>query len=579
MKLMEALRLARAPADAEPFPVFLACGFTPLHLTSFLAAHLRRLHPRLAPAVSVGLYGDVPGSLIRIGEQQPAAAAVLLEWADLDPRLGRRSAAGVALADLPDVVAGVQERAELLLARLGAAAERVPIALCPPTLPLPTVSATAGWQAHGFELRMQAELAGLLATAAEMPNVRVLASRRLDRVSPPGARLDPRSEFLSDFPYRLEHASALAEQLAALLAPPPPLKGLITDLDDTLWRGLLGEVGVAGVHWNLDGHSQVHALYQQLLRRLSEAGVLLAVASKNDGELVRVALSREDLIVSEAHFFPVEAHWSPKSESVARILRAWNIGADAVVFVDDSPLELAEVGEAFPDLPCLRFPTDDEGAALELMEQLQDRFGKSAVRAEDALRAVSLRADQEFRRASGPSPSDGGDGTDTFLSRAEAHVVLEFSTDPTDGRALELVNKTNQFNLNGRRYTEGAWRDELTKVGSFLLTVTYQDRFGPLGKIAVLTGRCDGPEVRVTSWVMSCRAFARRIEHRCVEALFRRFATDQLVLEYAATPRNGPLQEFLTPYLGDATASECVVLRRDDFDRHCPPLFHQVEVR
>ena len=144
--------------------------------------------------------------------------------------------------------------------------------------------------------------------------------------------------------------------LADLIQPRPAKKGLITDLDDTLWRGLLGEEGVAGISWDLDRHSHIHALYQQTLRALAESGVLIAVASKNDPALVTEALARRDLLLPKDCLFPIEVNWKAKSQSVYRILEAWNINADAVVFVDDSPIELAEVQSLFPAIKCLRFP-------------------------------------------------------------------------------------------------------------------------------------------------------------------------------------------------------------------------------
>ena len=116
----------------------------------------------------------------------------------------------------------------------------------------------------------------------QLPNVRIVNPQRLDALSPPAERLDVKAELMSGFPYRTAHASVVAELLAEPLKPVMPKKGLITDLDDTLWRGILGEVGAHGVTWDLDHYSHMHGLYQQLLNSLAEAGVLIGVASKND---------------------------------------------------------------------------------------------------------------------------------------------------------------------------------------------------------------------------------------------------------------------------------------------------------
>src|SRR5204863_9577670 len=146
--------------------------------------------------------------------------------------------------------------------------------------------------------------------------VRLLSSRRLDELSPLARRFDVKAEITSGFPYSLEHASSLAELLAAFIQDSPPKKGLITDLDDTLWAGILGEIGVDRITWDMAGHAHMHGLYQQFLGSLASAGVLLAAASKNDRALVEQALARGDMLLSKESLFPLDVHWKPKSESV-----------------------------------------------------------------------------------------------------------------------------------------------------------------------------------------------------------------------------------------------------------------------
>ena len=333
--------------------------------------------------------------------------------------------------------------------------------------------------------------------------------------------------------------------------PPPPRKGLITDLDDTFWRGIVGDVGAEGVCWDLDHHAQPHGLYQQLLKALAEAGVLIGVASKNQPDVVAEAFRRHDLILSRDLIFPLEVHWEPKSSSVRRILQAWNIAADSVVFVDDSPMELAEVQSAFPELEGLLFPTHDEQAVHALLRELRDRFGKETLTAEDSLRRESLRHAADVD--TGLQQSDPA-AVDRFLDQMEAEITFDFARDPTDRRAFELINKTNQFNLNGGRYSDGLWREQIEHPDSFLVRVSYRDKFGPLGMIAVITGRTSSRSPSVSSWVMSCRAFSRRIEHQCLKSLFERLATETLRFEFQETPRNGPLRDFFTTILAHRPA-------------------------
>jgi FkbH-like protein len=144
--------------------------------------------------------------------------------------------------------------------------------------------------------------------------------------------------------------------LAYLLDPPAPKKGIITDLDDTLWSGIVGEVSPEHIAWDLASHRQSHGLYQKLLNALATEGVLVAVASKNDPAIVTRAFEREDLLIRPQQFFQLEVCWNAKSKAVERILETWIIGADSVIFVDDSPMKLAEVAAEHPGIQCLLFP-------------------------------------------------------------------------------------------------------------------------------------------------------------------------------------------------------------------------------
>lgn len=560
-------------ADGPPFPIALACGFTPLHLQTFLVATIWLTNPNRPVAVQTGLYGDCLGNLERVAGQPREAAALVLEWSDLDPRLGLRALSGWLPGSLADILRTVRASLEQFRAAAHRLAAAAPLAISLPSLPLPPVSYTPGWLSSQFELRLRESLLAFAASAAELGGVRIVNPQWLDAVSPPGCRLDVQAELLSGFPYTLSHTAALAEQLARLILPPAPKKALITDLDDTLWRGLLGEIGQDAISWHLDQHSHGHGLYQQLLRSLAEAGVLIGVASKNDPGLVMQALGRSDLVLRAQDIFPIEASWGPKSTTVGRILRAWNLSADSVVFVDDSPLELAEVQAAYPEMTCLSFPTRDNQAITDLLVRLRNLFGKQILTAEDALRRESLRRQSEIALSVDATPVDHA----RMLEEVEARLTVSFEKDVDDPRTLELINKTNQFNLNGRRFTEASWRAFLNEPETFLVRVSYEDKFGPLGTISVLGGRQSANALAIATWVMSCRAFSRRIEHHCLALLFERFQAETLVFDFQETPRNGPLRDFLGSFAAGWPLGPGFRIARQMFFECCPPLPHRVQ--
>jgi FkbH-like protein len=560
MKLVKALDILKAikRRTGDDLTCFLATGFNPLHLDTFLAAELSLLFPDQKIEIQHGLYGDLVGNISRLEKTGAGIGIVLMEWADLDVRLGIRSSAACSPSVCADIVAMVRSRALQIQHTIEEACSRIPVVVCFPTLPLPPISFFPGWQAGSLEVELNSIMQAVRSQLSHCPQVRMLSSQRIDMVSPLGERFDIDSELLAGFPYRLAHASVLASLLAQLTRKPTPKKGLITDLDDTLWRGLVGEAGVEGISWDLDHRTQMHAFYQRMLSALATEGVLLGVASKNDRTLVESALARKDLALSPMDFFPLEVSWGPKSEAVSRILKTWNVGPDSVVFVDDSPLELAEVKALHPEIECLQFPTNSNAAIYDLAMRVRDLFGKSALIEEDSIRVQSIRRSHTL--ASDYQGTNGARAN--FLEHVEARMSFNFTKTPLDPRALELVNKTNQFNLNGKRYTEASWQNYFLNPESFLLVTSYSDKYGPLGKIAVTAGRQNGRTLSIDTWVMSCRAFSRRIEYACLDQLFARCDIDEIELNYEKTQRNSPLGEFLEDILGEAPSSGCKISRQ-----------------
>jgi FkbH-like protein len=568
MRLGEALQIIGQPAGERRRSIHFLCGFMPLHLETFIKAHLKVHFPQDRIEVRTGLYGDLEGNIQRCREGGDGAITII-EWSDLDQRLGFRAAAGWRTETLDDIILQVEEKCRSIETPLAELAAAMPVVLVAPSLGLPPLTHVPPAQTSVFEIRLNAILAQFLQRICQQEGIRLASNTTLAISSPYAARHDARMDLVAGFPYTLTHADAVAELSVRCLFPGPPKKGIITDLDQTLWKGILGDAGVEGISWSLEGKSHAHALYQQLLASLAHSGVLVAIASKNDPELVQSALKRPDILLEGSQIFPVEAGWGVKSDAVGRILEAWNIGADSVVFVDDSPMELAEVSEKHPSIECFQFPADDPAGIVTLLSQLRARFGKNGVREEDRLRLQSLRASAALRQESTEAPSAD------FLARLKARVT--FDAAGADPRAFELVNKTNQFNLNGARYTESEWKSRARQPGAFLGTVSYEDRFGPLGRIAVLGGRREADCCDVDIWVMSCRAFSRQIEFLSIRQLFEKTRASAIRFRFKKTDRNGPLQTFFAHFFkGSSLGEEELYLRAADFEQLCPPLFHQV---
>jgi FkbH-like protein len=573
MKLIEALEILkadRAPKERD-FTVSLVCGFTPLHLETLFSAQLRLLFPDHRTQIRTGVYGDFAGNLERLITSDVDAGVLVLEWSDLDARLGLRSLGSWNPSAFPDILSNAEAKASQIQFVAEEVVRDLPVVMCLPTLPLPPISFTPGWQAGSFEAELRACVASLGIWASSIPRVRLVNPQELDRLSPLEARLDVKSEILSGFPYKLPHAAILADLLSRLVCHSPPKKGLITDLDDTLWKGTLGEIGPSEVHWDAEHQSQMHGIYQRLLHALSAEGVLIAVASKNEVGLVEQVFRDREPVLPFKAIFPLEVHWGAKSESVTRILRAWNIGAESVAFVDDNPMELAEVKAVHPEIECIHFPKNNYEGIYEVLQRLRNMFGKGTLSQEDTIRLDSVRTSHRLNI----DMMNGTNAQESFLAQADGELTFNYRKKAVDSRALELVNKTNQFNLNGKRHTESSWRAYLDRYDTFLLLASYEDKYGPIGKIAVLAGRIQSRKLFLETWVMSCRAFSRRIEYQCLEALYAEYGVDEIAFDFIPTTRNNPIRRFLEEVLGaQPQPNRC--LSRQLFCERCPNTFHRI---
>ena len=536
LSVRDAVRLARTPLTARghgPTQVFLSTSFTPSHLSALLTGYLLRdagHHPQIA----IGPYGDLVASVTAAHESAADVIVVLVEWQDLDPRLGRREAVTAALPPSEEILRTVERRAARILKRLQTLGGEHRVVVVLPTLPLPPEATDSPSRLSPLEAALESVVAGFALRLTELASCVVTPRVRSDDA------YDARADALSGHPYTQGHASRIARSVSALVAPATPKKGIITDLDDTLWRGIVGDDGVGAVHWDLASGSHAHALYQRLLAALAQRGVLIAIASKNDPDTALAALDRRDLLLPPSSYFPVVASWDRKSGSVSEILRQWNIAASDVVFVDDSPTELAEVAKRHPEITCLLFPTDDTAGVARLLHELSKLFASDSRTEEDALRLGSIRSAAELDAARVSTEDET-----TFLGELDGRLTVDLTHGWSQERALALVNKTNQFNLTGRRFSAQEWHALNQRDQAVHLTIEYEDTFGRLGVISVLAGTRRAQRLLVDTWVMSCRAFSRAIEHHVLEWLFDELGVDVVQLEFVPTDRNGPLRGFL----------------------------------
>jgi FkbH-like protein len=385
-----------------------------------------------------------------------------------------------------------------------------------------------------------------LRAALAMPRVTLFDPEPLLRNVGAPVWFDDRFYETAKLPFHPDRTPALLGALADALvgAVAPRCKLVVVDLDDTLWGGRAGDDGFDGIDLDAAGKGRHFLRLQAFLQGLRDKGILLAIASKNDPATVQeVFAKRPEMMLRPEDFAAVEVHWEPKSSSLARILDRLKLSTAGVVFLDDNPVERAEVLTRFPDIAVPELPEDP--AQRVAMLARSGLFDHRLTTAEAGSRH-RMYAENEARAA---AQSDAGDYP-SFLRGL--NMVMEGSPlETARDRVSELIQKTNQFNLTTRRYN---WT-ELAGVlhNGFGRCYRLTDRFGDNGIISVVAvARDTAADARIDLWLMSCRVLGRKAEEAIladIAARARALGARRLIGEYIPTAKNA-LVAGLYPRLG-----------------------------
>lgn len=355
---------------------------------------------------------------------------------------------------------------------------------------------------------------------------------------------DARSGYWTKQPFSQDGLGLLARHLwsGVKALSLGPRKVLVLDLDNTLWGGVVGELGAMDVI--LDGpEGAPYLAFQRYIKTLSERGVLLAIASKNDQELALEALDSNPLMVLRSKdFVAFQIHWEPKSESLKRIAKELNLGLDSLVFFDDNPRERGEVNQVLPEVAVVPVSDDSVHYIDDLECGLYFEFVE--LTEEDRQRTRSYQAQAQRARAA--------ETVEDYLAYLEMEALIAPIDEQTIARASQLVARTNQFNLTTRRHGRAEILRIASMEGGYARTLELKDRFGELGIISVLLAIPQGDELLIDTWLMSCRALQRTVEHRFFMDLVtfaQKHGYRRLRGEYLPTAKNGVVRQ-LYPELG-----------------------------
>jgi FkbH-like protein len=355
---------------------------------------------------------------------------------------------------------------------------------------------------------------------------------------------DPGLWNLAKAPFAMDWLPLYADHLGRLVSAikGKARKGLVLDLDNTLWGGVIGDDGLDGIVLAQgDAAGEAFLSLQAYALALRERGVVLAVSSKNDDAVARrVFREHPEMLLREDHIAVFQANWQDKATNIASIAAELSLGLDSFVFVDDNPVERERVRQALPQVAVPEMPEDP--ALYTRTLAAAGYFETVAFSEEDRQRAGFYQ--QNARRAAMLSQADG---LDAYLQSLDMQIDFRPFDSVNRGRIAQLINKSNQFNLTTRRYTEAEVAALEADGAVFTLQVRLTDAFGDNGMISVIVCRPDAQGCwEIDTWLMSCRVLGRKVEDMVLKEIVRearRRGVPELVGVYRPTDRNGMVRE------------------------------------
>jgi FkbH-like protein len=354
---------------------------------------------------------------------------------------------------------------------------------------------------------------------------------------------DARMFALQQFPFSRAFTVTLGEAYGKTLRA---LRGaarkcVAVDLDNTLWGGIAGEDGPGGIVLGDTPTGRAFVAFQRTLLALRDRGVLLAVCSKNNPEDADEVLCRHpDMVLRPEHFAARRMNWQDKATNLMEIAAELNIGTDALVFVDDQPFERDLVRARLPEVLVVDLPADPAyySQALLAVEEIETLV----VTEDDRLRAQRYEeqgARETFRCAAG--------SLEDYLQGLEMRLQVVPADELFRARMLQLVQRTNQFNLTTRRYTDAEFRALVASPLCRVYGLRVADRFGDNGLVGVAIVRIAEGSWCLDSFLLSCRVLGRSIE----EAFVQYIATEAkaagaraLVGQFIPTSKNSQVRDF-----------------------------------
>ena len=359
---------------------------------------------------------------------------------------------------------------------------------------------------------------------------------------------DERKWLTARLPIAAGHLVDMAREWIRFIVPLSgrTAKVLVVDLDNTLWGGVIGEDGMAGIKVGAEYPGAAYQALQRALLDLSRKGILLAVCSKNNLDDAMEAIEKHPgMLLRAKHFAALRINWTDKSQNLREIAEELNVGIDALAFLDDNPFEREQVRAALPEVTVIDLSHNDlPKNPLEYAAAVRNCavFERLTLSAEDQQRTEMYVAQKQRAGAEQSFQSK-----EDFFRFLEQEAELEPVSNLTLARIAQLTQKTNQFNLTTRRYTEPQIAEMAKQAEWQIFSIRVRDRFGDHGLVGVAIAHDQGDECEVDTFLLSCRVIGRTVETALLAHLAESAAQrgrKRLVGWFLPTKKNAPARDF-----------------------------------
>ncbi len=351
--------------------------------------------------------------------------------------------------------------------------------------------------------------------------------------------------YMGSIPYDMKALHALAGEIGRVLEKIKlsRKKVLVLDLDNTLWGGVIGEDGVEGIVLDSAHEGAVYQDAQKEIKRMQKQGVLLAIASKNNPEEVQNAFRENPhMVLKEEDFVAIYADWNPKYENVRKMAAELNLGTDAFVFVDDNEAERAAMEIHLPEVAVAEFPSDISMLAETMRQIYEQYFWSWKLTDEDKEKTRQYREEKQRQDDKKAAVS-----YEDYLKSLKTRIRLTEVKPELMERAVQLMNKTNQFNVCTLRMDELQLEEYLSKKQGHLLMAEVSDKYGNSGWVGEFLYHVEGETVVVDNFLMSCRVMGRQIEDAILRAILEKLSGQgctKVAASYHKTAKNKPVEEL-----------------------------------